>query len=200
MASVIKVDQIQSDTGQVNLSSNISFTGTQTINSPRIGGNILNSSGNPILRQSGSILQVANSTVINNTTSTTSAYTSPAEISNSSTRLTFTPINSNSKLLVTLCSDIKWDLGALGCMMTVKRDGVNLATGFSSNQYGLIFGYQSDSNSWNHHNTYSVTIMIDASSTSASVFSVWMGRYGGSGTANCGDWAPTTLTIMEISV
>ncbi len=41
MASVIKVDQIQSDTGQVNLASNLAFTGTSTFvggsfNSPNI--------------------------------------------------------------------------------------------------------------------------------------------------------------------
>lgn len=40
MASIIKVDQIQSDTGTVNLSSNIAFTGSAVITSPTITGNV----------------------------------------------------------------------------------------------------------------------------------------------------------------
>lgn len=45
MPSVIKVDQIQSDTGRVNLASNISFTGSATIDSPVITGNVNIDSG-----------------------------------------------------------------------------------------------------------------------------------------------------------
>jgi hypothetical protein len=125
-------------------------------------------------------------------------------------RITFTPKFADSKLRITIGTDMNMTSGNAGSWVGVRRDDVALYTG-SGNGSNLTntegstgadtfgFVYRSDAGSNNHHFPLERSILYDANSTNAQVFKLMVSRFSNTGASSFGHWAPTIMSIMEIA-
>jgi len=190
MSSILKVSEIQDPTN-----------GTTNIT--------LNSAGNA--KMSGHVVQHVEAR------RTTGYDLSSGVFSDGSThvevtecRITFTPKFSDSKLLITVGTDMKMTSGNLGTWLGVRRDDVALFTGSangsnltntegSTGKDTFVFVYRSDAGNNNHHFTMERSLLYDANSTNAQVFKLMYSRFSNAGSSSLGQWGPTTLSITEIA-
>jgi len=101
---------------------------------------ILNSSGNKILNQTGSILQVVSATKTDSFSSSAAAFTDITGMS-----ATLTPSSSSNKVLIIVSLIVSGDTwGSQGVLINLVRGSTNLAQGTSGSSSNSSFGY----NSW----------------------------------------------------
>ena len=115
---------------------------------------------------------------------------------------TITPKDSSSKILVLASHIVGGSANDIGVNVFLKRGGTLLPTSeIGGDTAGLmVYGIARPNDHSAHH---SFQHLNSPSTTNATTYTVAIGRYGGSGTANYhmnGTKDKNTLTLMEISV
>ena len=116
--------------------------------------------------------------------------------------MSITPKSSSSKILVLASHIVGSDTAGVGVNVFLKRNGTLLPTSeIGGDTAGLfVYGIARPNDHSAHH---SFQHLISPATTNATTYTVAIGRYGGSGTANYhmnGTKDKNTLTLMEISV
>jgi len=154
---------------------------------------IQTTSAKPILRSTGSILQVVNTNTLGQggeiTTTSNSYVTTGLSVS-------ITPISASSKLLVEFLGNGKFvgGSGDDGATYKIFRDGSQL-----NGNAGDQLHYRSDSNGNNHHYTLGITYFVNANSTASTTFTLFFSDQWGGTAVVSRDWGNNQFTIMEIS-
>ena len=169
----------------------------------------IDSSGN--VKMAGHVVQYVEARRTTYVSVTSSVYSNGStHVEVPECRITFTPKFANSKLRITISTDMKMTSNNLGTWMGVRRDDVALYTG-SANGSNLTdtegstgkdtfgFVYRSDAGANNHHFPMERSILYDANSTNAQVFKLMVARFSNTGASEIGHWAPTIMSIMEIA-
>jgi hypothetical protein len=184
------------------------------------GTKILNSSGNPILQQTGSILQVVHTQKTNSFSGTSTQTGSGFYIDVTGLSATITPTSTNSKILILTNMYIgKTTAGSGGYQQhfRIKRNGTAIILGDGEGgrptSTGRINTYSSDATSGQYQMTMFSGVHYDSpASTSALTYQIALGGYTSSpvvyvnrsetwqNLANDYDSTPvSTLTLMEVS-
>jgi hypothetical protein len=184
------------------------------------GTKILNSSGNPILQQTGSILQVVHTQKTNSFSGTSTQTGSGFYIDVTGLSATITPTSTNSKILILTNMYIgKTTAGGGGYQQhfRIKRNGTAIILGDGEGgrptSTGRINTYSTDTTSGQYQMTMFSGVHYDSpASTSALTYQIALGGYTVSpvvyvnrsetwqNLANDYDSTPvSTLTLMEVS-
>jgi hypothetical protein len=183
------------------------------------GTKILNSSGNPILQQTGSILQVVHTQKTNSFSGTSTQTGSGFYIDVTGLSATITPTSTNSKILILTNMYIGKTTVSVGYQQhfRIKRNGTAIILGDGEGgrptSTGRINMYSSDTTSGQYQMTMFSGVHYDSpASTSALTYQIALGGYSGSPIVylnrsetwqiNANDYDSTpvsTLTLMEVS-
>ena len=161
------------------------------------GQAILNSSGRPMLNQTGGVLQV-----IQTTTSTAVTTTSTAAWSNTTLSATITPSSTSSRILVLIMQEIQI-YSASGPYSTgmwqLLRDATVIYTP-SSTANGNVFTYDYGGSGINRYNPMPITWLDSPSTTSAVTYitQIKLGSNGGN-QIQANTNSPSTITLLEIA-
>ena len=186
------------------------ITSTGNVQLSTAGTSILNSSGNPILRQTGSVLQV-----VSTFTQTQSSFTgNDTWQSYTSLNTSITPTSSNSKILVIV------SFGAFGCgsgtttcSLQLLRSGTPIGVGSTTgSQKAATFKTIQWSSDGNHGQGGVGFTFLDSPSTTSSTtysfninpqnsFTWWINRNanGGTGGESYSSTTGSSMTLMEIA-
>ena len=152
--------------------------------------------GKPLLRNTGSILQIVNANTVGLTGEVT---TTSASYVTTGFSTSITPISASSKLFVEFVGNVKFiaasDVGDNGCAFKIYRDGSPIN---SVNSGDSLF-YRSDSAATNNHGPCSISHYVNANSTATTTFTLFFSDQWGGTAAYSRDWGTQSLTIIEIS-
>ena len=153
-------------------------------------------SGKPLLKNTGSILQIVNANTVGLTGEVT---TTSATYVTTGFSLSITPISASSKLFVEFCGNVKFnaatDVGDNGCAFKIYRDG----SAINSTNSGDSLFYRSDSAATNQHGPCSIIHFINANSTASTTFTLFFADLWGGTAVYSRSWGTQSLTITEIS-
>ena len=203
MASTIKADTLQSTTSNVfvlnsagteyarfNSSGNLQLAGAFSANGnvtlSAANTKILNSSGNPILQQTGSVLQVVN------VSTSLSVSTTSATMADTGLTLSITPTATTSKILIIVNHFYSFDSTMASAGFQMLRGATNI---------GNWVNYLGYSNAATFYNIYAPWTYLDSpSTTSATTYKTQYNRSNGSGTVYLNLNSPLhSMTLMEIA-
>ena len=154
-------------------------------------------SGKSLLRATGSILQIVNSSYpdqvsqgINVISTTSTTYV------NTGLSATIKPLSSTSKLLIKVAANLRFNpaTGDGGVGFKIYRDGTAINTTNSADN----FAYRSTS-PVNIHIQAKCIQYINANNTNSSIFEIYYRSYDGELAAISFNWSTPTITIMEIA-
>lgn len=151
--------------------------------------------GKPILKGTGSVLQVVNTNTIGQTgeISTTSSTYVTTGLS-----VTITPISASSKLFVQFCFNNKFYAagrsGDNGVATKIYRDGSPISSVNNDNLF-----YRSDANAQNHHSSAVINHYVPANSILPTTFTLYFMDLWGAGGYISKDWGINQFTVWEIS-
>ena len=153
------------------------------------GAKILNSSGNPILQQTGSVLQVVQGT------STTQATTTSGNWDSTGLTASITPTSSTSKVLIFVSGGMEGNAGG----SANQKLGFKIYRGASSiesSSNGKVFYSVADS-----YIPINFITLDSPATTSSTAYTLYFNRLAGNTTASfCRDSAETTnIILMEIA-
>ncbi len=155
-------------------------------------GQIQDLTGKPLVKPTGSVLQVVNFI----DTATGEISTTSASPVTSGLSASITPYSSTSKLFVLVTANLNFRSGAGddGVALQLRRDGVSVRTaGVDS------LCYRADSNGNSHHMQVAFQHLVNANSTNSTTFTIFFyNAWGGTG-AISRDWSGPSITIMEIA-
>lgn len=199
--------------GVLQLASNngttaVTIDTSQNLQLAAAGAKILNSSGRPILQQSGSVLQVVSTTKTDTFSTSSTSFTDITGLS-----VSITPSSASSKIFVTanLVAASGGAFYILGAFRLV-RDSTAICVGNTTSGYAsATVGTQRSSADLN--SAYSVGMSyLDSPSTTSSItykvqvfgenasFSVCVNRTGNdTGSAGYSARSASTITVMEIA-
>jgi hypothetical protein len=158
-------------------------------------GQIQDLTGKPLVKPTGSVLQVVNTNTVGQSpvdTSTTSASYVTTGFS-----LSITPFSASSKLLVMYSGNCRFSGGSGddGVTFKIYRDG----TAINTTNNGDNLAYRGDSNGNNHHIPHSIIHFVNANNTNSTTFTLFFSnQWGGTG-AWSSFWGTASMTIMEIA-
>jgi hypothetical protein len=169
-----------------NEASRLTIDSSGNVKLSTAGTKILNSSGNPILQQTGSILQVVQSVYSTIQSTTSTSYISAGAAA------TITPISSTSKILAQVsvtCGNgtNQWHF------VTLYRGSTNIAGG-SGNPAGYI-----NNNSGDYLTTLNFQILDSPATTSATTYTLYNKAGSGNNVRTQVDSMPTYITLIEVA-
>jgi hypothetical protein len=153
------------------------------------GTAIQNSSGRPMLNQTGGILQVVQGTATTNTTTTSSTFVTTG------LSATITPSSTSSKILIFAQPLVYTNNASTGPILTIYRGGTNLGVGtYTYPALGWAFANGSTLGS-----SFSINYLDSPATTSATTYTVYFLSTSG-GTCGVNQYnTPSTITLMEIA-
>jgi len=149
------------------------------------GAKILNSSGNPILQQTGSVLQIVGATYSTQVDSSASVFTA------SGLTASITPTSATSKILIIFGLPIRNGSSGINVIGTIYKNGSNL---FGAYGLGILKG-DSSAIQVNLGSSY-----LDSPSTTSSVtYAIYINPNGATNAQWCGGSSIGSITLMEIA-
>lgn len=189
------------DTGSGGTTA-VTIDTSQNVKLSAAGTKILNSSGNPILQQTGSVLQVLQTVKVDSYSSSATTWTDVTGIS-----VSITPTSSSSKILV-ICN---WSVGIDGTsnpdiMARLVRGSTAIAIGNNGGTDSVsampISGSQTVYTTFSN----SVTYLDSPATTSSTTYKLQMRNWSSSNTYYVGQRGlnasfiiPSFITVMEIA-
>jgi len=178
--------------------SRVEIDSSGNLKLPTAGTKILNSSGNPILQQTGGILQVVQtvkSDIFSN--STRGSYVAVTGLS-----ATITPTSTTSKILI--MSEVCWDtLNNYPVLLHIYRNGAQITPNGNSTGYTPSTAYNTsqqpaDTRSWYDQQTL---IYLDSpGSTSSLTYQIYAAKPSAAVTnIVINSWGSSNITLMEIA-
>ena len=184
MASILKVDTIQDQSGNNIINENAD---TITIGA---SGDTINIVGT--LQNNGSGLVTGKILQVVNTTNTAQKTTTSTSFTGTSISLSITPSSASSKILILSSSNVFADTTGESTVVTVYRGATNL--GHSVAGMGRFQNGAS-----NLYSNWSVSVFDSPSTTSATTYEIYFRATGGGAIAYVSNGtSPTFLTALEI--
>jgi hypothetical protein len=156
-------------------------------------GQIQDLTGKPLVKPTGSVLQVV---TYNDTSITGEITTTSASPVTSGLSVSMTPYSSTSKLFVLVTANIHFRSGSGddGVALQLRRDGVGVRTAGVDSLF-----YRSDSNANVHYTQAAFQHLVNANSTNPTTFTLFFyDAWGGTASIHR-DWSSPALTVMEIA-
>ena len=156
-------------------------------------GQIQDLSGKPLVKPTGSILQVVN---INTVGQTGNVTTTSVSYVTTGFSLSITPFSASSKLLVTSNFQTLFGGGGVddGSAFKIYRDGTAINTANS----GDCLLYSNDTPG-NGYSKQTIIHYVNSNSTNPTTFELYFSNQWGGTTYLNRDWGTNNITIMEIA-
>jgi len=189
--------------GALTATGNVSAGALNTTGNVRmstVGTRILNSSGNPILQQTGSVLQV-----INSVKADTQSVTSASYVDITSLTVTITPTSSSSKILIRANVNNLSDTAAYGVFINLLRNSTPLTYNTSGGNANNYTAWASGGGGDTRINASGSIDYLDSPATTSAI-TYKMQMLTPIGTAYINSWAVnrdvasvSSITVMEIA-